>query len=757
MSLILSIVIPVYNTENFLSECLESLRGLSSFRDKAEVIVVDDASPGDPERITRNYESILNLKYFRHQTNSSVFQARKTGIEHARGLYVLSLDSDDYLISMDWAELLKRLEGRGLDILQYAIAREKKELFDLEDRTVSSDDVWKIFVESMHWQLAGSIVKKSLFLNLFDKLSSYDGSQYINMADDLCFSAGLFNVAKIFETHSRLGYYCYRTNLQSLTKSKFGEDKEKTVRIGNDYLNCRLIANHFLSDPARQKDFQALLDSNIPWIVPKIHTSLSNHPELWGIYAKAFSEDKLFQYVLDKDIDLCLKIVTSSGETVHAKQPVKNIAVLRDEEENNTEVPLAEILSERFNFFSICSATRGIVEDSVPRNTLVISGEEDNKVARLNLCRNNHIDTVLIEDPDSQDTFKEILFLKYHRINVLVRENKPFSYPLFVGKPELLVMKEKVYKACDLLICSNEADSLFWRGLGISKAIHLPAFLKSAPVPSSPKTSAGNRILLIGIPNPLNGISDLMEIIRYVCNRSEQIVFEVFDAFVSSYDKSRFTNELSEFIEKEKVVILEAAEEVGERVKNASLLLASSSVEDKAVYVAQAQSVGTPILRMSPHALNILEPGQPFFSSNLNERIGQKLLEIFSDIRSFERFSASAHGIVEEELANTLKDQWISHLTNLHSFVGFPSDSNLSRLSRQFQNGLEYVDSASPFPLTQQASDHAPAQGYMDPVIQRKLRRYDKMVSVFNKFFRPGSLRRRLLKRLLSKLSAYAC
>lgn len=38
----------------------------------------------------------------------------------------MSLDSDDYLISMDWAELLKRLEERDLDILQYAIAREKK-------------------------------------------------------------------------------------------------------------------------------------------------------------------------------------------------------------------------------------------------------------------------------------------------------------------------------------------------------------------------------------------------------------------------------------------------------------------------------------------------------------------------------------------------------------------------------------------------------------------------------------------------------
>lgn len=136
MPLILSIVIPVFNTEKFLTECLEGLRGLSYFRDKVEVIVVDDASPGDAPGILRNYGTILNLKYFRHETNSSVFQARKSGIEHARGQYILSLDSDDYLISMNWGEVLKRLEGRNLDILQYAIAKEKERIFDLEDKKV---------------------------------------------------------------------------------------------------------------------------------------------------------------------------------------------------------------------------------------------------------------------------------------------------------------------------------------------------------------------------------------------------------------------------------------------------------------------------------------------------------------------------------------------------------------------------------------------------------------------------------------------
>lgn len=194
--------------------------------------------------------------------------------------------------------------------------------------------------------------------------------------------------------------------------------------------------------------------------MPKIHTSLSNHPALWSVYAKAFSEDELLNYILDNDVELCSKIVISSGKTKHAKQPVNNIAILRDEDDKNTEVSLAEILSGRFNFFSICSGTEKIIEGSVPRNALVISGEEDKKAAMLNLCRNNLIDTVLIDDPNSQDTLKEILFLKYHGINVLVRENKPFSYPLFVGKPELMVMKEKVYKACDVIICSNEADAL---------------------------------------------------------------------------------------------------------------------------------------------------------------------------------------------------------------------------------------------------------------------------------------------------------
>ena len=285
---------------------------------------------------------------------------------------------------------------------------------------------------------------------------------------------------------------------------------------------------------------------------------------------------------------------------------------MRDKGEKDTEVPLAEILSEYFNLFSICSETENFVAGSVPRNTLVFSREEERGSAILNLRRKNNIDTVFIEDPDSLDTLKEILFLKYHGINVLVRENKPFSYPLFAGKPELMTLKEKVYQTCDLLICSNEADALFWRGLGIGKAIHLPLFLKTTSVPSFPNIRGNYRVLLMGTPNPLNGLNDLMEIVRHVCYRSEHIVFEVFDAFASSYEKSRFAKELAELISQERVVLIECAEHIKERIQNVALLLVPPAIEGKEVYVAEAQSAGIPILRMCPHALNILENCRSF-------------------------------------------------------------------------------------------------------------------------------------------------
>lgn len=92
----LSIIIPVYNVENFLVRCLESVT--SPVEDDCEVIIIDDGSTDNCPEIIRSFsddypEYIISIR----QENQGLGGARNTGLKAARGEYIVFLDSDDYL------------------------------------------------------------------------------------------------------------------------------------------------------------------------------------------------------------------------------------------------------------------------------------------------------------------------------------------------------------------------------------------------------------------------------------------------------------------------------------------------------------------------------------------------------------------------------------------------------------------------------------------------------------------------------------
>ncbi|MCR5421897.1 MAG: glycosyltransferase [Lachnospiraceae bacterium] len=89
----ISVVLPVYNVEKYLPECLDSLIN-QSYKD-IEIIIVNDGSTDNSEAICREYAlKNKNIKLYTKQ-NAGLGYARNTGIEHANGEYVLFLDSDD--------------------------------------------------------------------------------------------------------------------------------------------------------------------------------------------------------------------------------------------------------------------------------------------------------------------------------------------------------------------------------------------------------------------------------------------------------------------------------------------------------------------------------------------------------------------------------------------------------------------------------------------------------------------------------------
>jgi len=92
-----SIIIPAYNTDAYISDCLDSLTE-QTFQD-FEIIVIDDGSTDTTPEILRNFKSTLsNLRVIR-QKNRGVSCARNRGIDAAKGKFIYFLDSDDLIVS----------------------------------------------------------------------------------------------------------------------------------------------------------------------------------------------------------------------------------------------------------------------------------------------------------------------------------------------------------------------------------------------------------------------------------------------------------------------------------------------------------------------------------------------------------------------------------------------------------------------------------------------------------------------------------
>ena len=98
----LSIIIPVYNVEAYIEECLASVVAQSDAKANIECIIVDDCSPDGSMDIVRrfveNYQGAVQFRTLRHEVNRGISAARNTGVEAATGDYVFFIDSDDYLM-----------------------------------------------------------------------------------------------------------------------------------------------------------------------------------------------------------------------------------------------------------------------------------------------------------------------------------------------------------------------------------------------------------------------------------------------------------------------------------------------------------------------------------------------------------------------------------------------------------------------------------------------------------------------------------
>ncbi|MBR6148812.1 MAG: glycosyltransferase family 2 protein [Lachnospiraceae bacterium] len=218
-----SIIVPVYNVEKYINECLASI-SKQDFKDY-EVILVDDGSTDNSGYICDEYAKNHNNVKVIHKKNEGLLLARRTGIKSATGEYFLHCDSDDYLCKNALSEIYEAIQSINPDMVMFGYNVVDDEHNVIENHYDVFEDR-KIITDSNKEELYKELVSTTWINNMWTKVTKRscvdidaDYSEYRN----ICMGEDLIQVMPLFYRCDSICYirkplYGYRFNPNGISK-----------------------------------------------------------------------------------------------------------------------------------------------------------------------------------------------------------------------------------------------------------------------------------------------------------------------------------------------------------------------------------------------------------------------------------------------------------------------------------------------------------------------------------------------------------
>ena len=224
----ISIIIPVYRVENYISCCCMSLFGMR-FQD-VEYLFVNDATPDGSMAVV---ESILNeyphrkahVKLLAHPKNMGVASARNTGLEAATGEYIAFVDADDWIEENMFEKLYQRAEAGHFDIVgcDWYLEFETSKRYMRQPVYERTSDCLKAMLSGeMRWFLWAFLIRRGIYVK--NNIRFLDGA---NIGEDMAVLIRCFSFARSYRHISEALYHYVKSNAVSMTAL----DSKKQIEI----------------------------------------------------------------------------------------------------------------------------------------------------------------------------------------------------------------------------------------------------------------------------------------------------------------------------------------------------------------------------------------------------------------------------------------------------------------------------------------------------------------------------------------------
>ena len=235
---LISVIVPIYNQEKYVGECLTSL--FSQATERVEFILIDDGSTDRSAAICeeRMATSGANARLLR-QSNHGLLKTRQIGLRQTTGEYVLFVDSDDCLLDGALHTLTQVLDERGPDMVLFNATNDKNGqaplfAYPFEDGAVfSGDDKYPLYRLLCGTDKLNNIWAKCVRRALFDDDELYQDIEGISNGEDLYQSLVLIDRAANVLFLDKVLYY-YRVTNVSMSRSynprHFASEKKVCAR-----------------------------------------------------------------------------------------------------------------------------------------------------------------------------------------------------------------------------------------------------------------------------------------------------------------------------------------------------------------------------------------------------------------------------------------------------------------------------------------------------------------------------------------------
>lgn len=277
---LISVIIPVYNVEQYLCECVDSV--LNQTWQNFEIILVDDGSRDGSPAICDDYAATNSRVRCIHKENGGASSARNVGLDAAKGEYVFFLDSDDWLDTKAFEKLLIPMEDRRIDFSF------------CEACTVDQDTGGVSFQNYAYWRNYGVGKSREFFYEMVEKKEFHVAVWMILYRRDFLMREHLRFVEKIMYEDCIFAYQVYQ---QADYAAHIHEYLYHRRYRRNSVMTAKKTAYNFLS---AKRAYEEVLVSwkhfdasgkDCPYVARIAHNVLNTYRVLNGSDKRKYSAD----------------------------------------------------------------------------------------------------------------------------------------------------------------------------------------------------------------------------------------------------------------------------------------------------------------------------------------------------------------------------------------------------------------------------------------------------------------------------------